>query len=129
MGSVRRILLTLIAAGAIWAQKPEKPLPKSEEPPEEDTTLKEKKEYSFNPVQAEAEIKIGNFYLKQGKLKAAILRFREATQWNPQSSEAFLRLGTALEKAKDKKAAKEAYAKYLELAPDAKNIAEIKKKL
>ena len=126
---MRRILLTLIAAGALWAQKPEKPQPKSEEPPEEDTALKEKKEFSFNPVQAEAEIKIGNFYFKQGKLKAAILRFREATQWNPQSAEAFLRLGTALEKAKDKKAAREAFEKYLELAPDAKNVAEIKKKL
>ena len=91
--------------------------------------LTEKKEYSFNPVQAEAEIKIGNFYMKQGKLKAAILRFREATQWNQQSAEAYLRLGVALEKTKDKKGAREAYAKYLELAPDAKNVAEIKKKL
>ena len=126
---MRRILLTLIAAGSLWAQKPEQQPPKTEEPPEEDKTLTEKKEYSFNPVQAEAEIKIGNFYLKQGKLKAAILRFREATQWNPQSPEAFLRLGIALEKAKDKKGSKQAYATYLELAPDAKNMAEIKKKL
>lgn len=106
----------------------EKP-PAAEEPPEEDLTLVETKEYTFNPLQAEKEVRTGNFYAKKGNHKAASLRYREATKWNPGMAEAWLKLGESLEKRKDAKGAKEAYAKYLELAPDAKNAAAIKKKL
>ena len=43
--------------------------------------------------------------------------------------EAYLRLGEAREKQHDRKGAAEAYAKYLEIAPDAKDAAEVKKRL
>jgi tetratricopeptide (TPR) repeat protein len=99
-----------------------------EVPPEEDTSLAVK-EYAFNPLQAENELKIGNFYFKTGKYRSAAMRFREATKWNEGLSDAWLRLGETEEKLKDPKAAKEAYAKYLELASDAKNASEIRKKL
>ena len=42
---------------------------------------------------------------------------------------AWLRLGDTAEKQNDEKTAAAAYAKYLELQPDAKNAAEIKKRL
>ncbi len=99
-----------------------------EVPPEEDTSLVVK-EYSFNPLQAEKELQIGNFYFKTGKYRSAAMRFREATKWNDGYSDAWLRLGETEEKLKDPKAAKEAYTKYLALASDAKNAAEIRKKL
>jgi tetratricopeptide (TPR) repeat protein len=101
---------------------------KQEVPPEEDTSLAVK-EYSFNPLQAEKELQIGNFYFKTGKYRSAAMRFAEATKWNEGYSDAWLRLGETEEKLKDPKAAKEAYSKYLELAADAKNAAEIRKKL
>ena len=101
---------------------------KEVEPPEEDDAAKPK-EYAFNPLQAEKEIQVGEFYLKKGSLAAAVARFTEATKWNPGLALAYLKLGEAEEKFKDRKAAKDAYAKYLELAPDAKNAGEIKKKL
>jgi|ERR1039458_541288 tetratricopeptide (TPR) repeat protein len=97
-------------------------------PPEEDTSLAVK-EYAFNPLQAENELKIGNFYFKTGKYRSAAMRFQEATKWNEGYSDAWLRLGETEEKLKDSKAAKEAYTKYLEFASDAKNAAEIRKKL
>ena len=97
-------------------------------PPEEDTSLAVK-EYAFNPLQAENELKIGNFYFKTGKYRSAAMRFQEATKWNEGYSDAWLRLGETEEKLKDSKAAKEAYTKYLDLASDAKNAAEIRKKL
>ncbi len=97
-------------------------------PPEEDESLKVK-EYSFNPLQATKEVQVGNYYFKKGSYRAAAQRFREATKWNNGLAEAWLRLGEAEEKQKDGKAAKEAYAKYLELEPDAKNAGEIRKKL
>lgn len=103
--------------------------PVAQEPPEEDVTLVETKEYTFNPLQAEKEVRTGNFYAKKGNHKAAALRFLEATKWNPGMAEAWLRLGESLEKRKDVKGAKDAFAKYLELAPEAKNAASIKKKL
>lgn len=103
--------------------------PVAQEPPEEDAALIDKKEYSFNPLQAEKELKTGDFYAKKGNHKAAALRYQEATKWNPGLPDAWLKLGEALEKRKDTKGAREAFAKYLELAPDAKNAAAIRKKL
>jgi len=99
-----------------------------QEPPEEDESLAPKT-YSFNPLEAEKDLKVGLYYFKKGNYKASASRFREATLWNPTFAEAFLRLGESQEKLKDKKAANEAYAKYLELAPEAKDAEAIKKKL
>jgi tetratricopeptide (TPR) repeat protein len=121
----------LLAAGQESARsKPEEKQPQKQEqePPEEDESLAPK-EYSFNPLQAEKEIKTGNFYSRKGNHRAAALRYEEATKWNPGLAEAYLKLGEAREKYKDMKRAREAYAKYLELAPDAKNAASIRKKL
>jgi tetratricopeptide (TPR) repeat protein len=107
---------------------PKAAAPKEAEPPEEDDSAKPK-EYAFNPLQAAKELDVGNQYMKKGAYGAAVSRYTEATKWNPALAEAYLRLGEAAEKYKDPKAASEAYAKYLELAPDAKNAVEIKKKL
>ena len=103
-------------------------VPKPQEPPEEDESLKPK-EYSFNPLQSAKEIKIGDFYAKKKNYRAASARYREATQWEPGNAQAWLRLGESLEKLKDAKAAREAFAKYLEIEPDSKDAPAIKKKL
>jgi tetratricopeptide (TPR) repeat protein len=128
------LALTVSCAAAFGADQLKKERPKpptsaqEEIPPEEDVTLTPK-EYSFNPLQAEKEVKIGNYYFNKGSFRAAAMRFTEATKWNEGMADAWLRLGEAQDKLKDRKAAKEAYVKYLELAPDAKNAAEIRKKI
>jgi len=99
-----------------------------QEPPEEDVVLKPK-DYVFNPLQAQKELRIGSYYYKKGSYKAAGNRFREAALWDPTSAEAFLRLGEAEEKSRNKKAAKEAFLKYLELAPDGKEAVAVRKRL
>ncbi len=99
-----------------------------QEPPEEDPSIAPKT-YSFNPLEAEKDVKVGAYYFKKGNYKAAMSRFREATLWNPTYAEAFLRLGESEEKLKDKKAAHEAYEKFIALAPDDKQAEAIKKKL
>jgi len=134
----RLFILSLFLAGALWPQQdktlkskaPEqaKPEVQEQEPPEEDESLKPK-EYTFNPLEAEKDLKVGNYYFKKGNYKGALNRFREATKWNPNYAEAYLRLGESEEKMKDTKAAHEAYAKFLELAPDSKEAASVKKKL
>lgn len=107
----------------LMAQSPPAP-----EPPEEDETLAPK-EYSFNPVQAQKELQVGNFYFKKGSFKAAAGRFQEATRWNPSFAEAYLRLGEAYEKLKDTDQARKAYEKFLELDPKSKMAEQVRKRL
>ncbi len=109
-------------------ERPKGPEPKEAVPPEEDKALTTE-EYAFNPLQAQKELQTGNYYFKKGSYRAAAGRFREATKWNDGYAEAWLRLGEAEEKLKDRKAAKEAYTKYLEIAGDDHNAEEIRKKL
>jgi tetratricopeptide (TPR) repeat protein len=98
-------------------------------PPDEDKASKVEKQYSFNPLQSKKEVSVGEFYFKKGDFNAAASRFREATKWNDGNADAWLRLGDAEEKMKDSASAREAWQKYLQLAPQAKNAAEVKKKL
>jgi predicted Zn-dependent protease len=117
---------------ALFAQQPPappKPPPaQQQEPPEEDESVKPK-EYTLNPIEAQKNVVAGDYYFKKGKIQAARSRYTEATRWDPGSAEAFLKLAQADEKLHDRKGAREAYAKYLELSPDAKNASEIRKKL
>jgi tetratricopeptide (TPR) repeat protein len=102
--------------------------PTEEDPPEEDESLIPK-EYALNPLEATRNITTGNFYLKKGNVRAAARRYLEATKWDPGSAEAFLKLGEADERLHDREGAREAYTKYLEISPDAKNAPELKKKM
>jgi tetratricopeptide (TPR) repeat protein len=132
--------LTLLAVAPLLAQdkaqlkkrgetttKPQA-LDKDGLPPEEDTSITVPV-YGFNPLQAQKEIRTGNYYFKKGSYRAAAGRFEEATKWNSGEPEAWLRLGEAQERLKDHKAATAAYTKYLQLAGESKNADEIRKKL
>ena len=99
-----------------------------QEPPEEDVNPQAVKEYTFNPIQAAKEIKVGNYYFKKGSHKAAAKRFEEAVKWDPNSAEAYLRLAEAKTKLGDSDAAKAAFLKYAEIEPDSKEAAAIRKK-
>ena len=101
---------------------------KEEVPPEEDTSLTTT-EYSFNPLQSTKDVNVGNLYFKNGKYRAAELRYTSATRWNDGNAEAWLKLGEVAEKLRDKPKARDAYQKYLELASDAKNAGDIRKKV
>lgn len=137
---IRGIAIGLLLAGVVFAQdqpslkkrpteqsKPQQQVDE-QEPPEEDESLAPKT-YSFNPLEAEKDLKVGLYYFRKHNYKASTSRFREATLWNPSYAEAFLHLGESEEKMKDKKAAAEAYEKYLALAPDSKDAPSVKKKL
>lgn len=106
----------------------EPPIDKSELPPEEDKS-DAPKVFSFNPVQSQSDVAKGDFYFRKGNYTAAASRYEEATKWNDGNAIAWRSLGEAQQKKSNAKAAREAYRKYLELAPDAKDAAEIKKRL
>jgi tetratricopeptide (TPR) repeat protein len=132
MATMRWWLVISLTMGLLLAQdpKPKTPPPPKEqqvqEPPEEDESLKPK-EYAFNPLQAEKDIAIGNQYFKKHNYRAALSRYQEASKWNPGLAEAYLRIGEAAEKMRDKATAKQAYLKYIELAPDSKEAEQLKK--
>ena len=109
-------------------QKKTPPAAQEEIPPEEDKGSAPE-EFSFNPLEAEKWINVGNQYFKRGRYRAAENRYRGATKWNEGNAEAWLKLAETEEKLKDSAAAREAYTKYLEVAPDSKNAPQIRKKL
>jgi tetratricopeptide (TPR) repeat protein len=137
---IEQQIYTLIVARALWtafllgavlfAQEPPAPQqgPRPQDLPEEDESLKPK-EYALNPIESARNINVGNQYFKKGNYRAAANRFKEASLWDPGNAEAFLRLGEALERAHDLAPAREAYAKYLELAKDSKDADAIKKRI
>lgn len=128
--SVARLahLLSICVLSASLAFCQTKP-PAEQEPPEEDREIDRVPEYTLNPLQADKELNIGKFYFRRGSYKAAARRFEEAAKWNPGLAEAWLRLGEAQTKLKDPKAARTAWEKYLELAPDGKEASAVRKRL
>jgi tetratricopeptide (TPR) repeat protein len=116
------VLLVSLASTAL-SQTP------AEEPPEEDVSLLPKTEYVLNPLQAAKEIKVGNYYFKKGSYNAALRRYEESVKWDPNSAEGWYKLGETSAKLGDQKTARHAWTKYLELEPDGKNAAAVKKRL
>lgn len=131
-----RVFLAICAIAGAFAQQqppPQKKTPpaakqQEQEPPEEDESLIPE-QCVLNPLEANRNITAGNFYYKKGNYRAAANRYKRAVCWDPGSAEGFLKLGESEEKMKDRDAARDAYRKYLAIAPDARNSGEIRKKL
>src|SRR6516165_8400974 len=81
-------------------------VPKEEVPPEEDKALANQ-EYSFNPLQSQKDVAVGNQYFKNRKFRAAEMRYTSATKWNDGNADAWLHLGEVEERLKDTQKAKE----------------------
>jgi tetratricopeptide (TPR) repeat protein len=91
---------------------------------------------AFNPLEAEKDVEVGQFYLKQGKYDAAIERFKDATLAVPTYALPWHLMGEAYEKKGDFAESIKAYQKYLKLYPHAPerkkiedHIPELQKKL
>lgn len=96
---------------------------------DEDEDLLPQTSYAFNPVQAKNDVKIGHFYAKKGNHRAAAARYLEATKWNPQSSEAYLRLAESRDELDQGPQALDAYRSYLALEPDGKQAKRSKERI
>jgi tetratricopeptide (TPR) repeat protein len=111
-------------------QPPPPQAPDETNPPEEDASVAPKV-YAYNPLEAQRCIQIGNFYMRKGSkgYRAALGRYEDATKYDPNSPEAFLKVGEAEEKLNNKDQAKIAFDKVIKLAPDSKFAKEARKKL
>ena len=116
-----------LAPAAVLGQR-QRSAPQAPVEPDEDATEAEP-EYTFNPIQAQKELKVGDFYFKKKSYRAAANRYENATKWNPNFADAFLKLGEAREKLELTEQALAAYQKYLELSPPPNKVEEVKKKI
>ena len=71
----------------------------------------------WNPLKAMKDVEVGDFYFKRENYPAAISRYREALEYKAHDAEATYKLGAALEKSGDLKAAMENYQEYLKILP------------
>lgn len=69
-------------------------------------------------------VKVGNFYLRRRKYRAALSRFKEAAQTDPYNAEAHLGMGKVYDRLGLRQKALENYRKYLDLLPSAKEAEE-----
>ncbi len=102
--------------------------PDEAEPPEEDESVAPEK-FTLDPLESDRNVRVGNFYWRKGKYRAALERYERATKFNPASPQAFFKVGEAEEKLKNKDAAKLAFQRVIQIAPDSKFAHDAKKKL
>lgn len=130
------LAISLLAMPRVFGQSPassqapavKQNPPDEAEPPEEDESVAPEK-FVLNPLESDRNVKVGNYYWHKGKYRAALERYERATKFNPSSAEAFFKVGEAEEKLKNPDAAKIAFARVLQIAPDSKLAHEAKKKL
>src|SRR6266436_5309815 len=84
---------------------------------------------AWDPLRAEKDLEVGQYYMRKGDLDAAIDRFQDATVAKPGYAIPFRFLGEAQERKGLKKQAIKSYQRYLDLYPHAEDSSKIKKKL
>lgn len=137
------IAASLLAAGSpLHAQDPPKessskpadppgaPPPKPPTKPNKDNATQNAPDQpTWDPLRAEKDMEVGQYYMRKGDVEAAIDRFQDATLAKPGYAIPFRFLGEAQEKKGLKKQAIKSYQRYLDLYPHAEDGEKIKKKL
>jgi tetratricopeptide (TPR) repeat protein len=83
----------------------------------------------WDPLRAEKDLEVGQYYMKRGDYDAAIDRFNDAIEAKPGFAIPFRWLGEAQEKKGVKKKALKAYQRYLDLVPHADDADKIRKRI
>src|SRR6202158_5690463 len=84
---------------------------------------------TWDPLRAEKDLEVGQFYMKKGDVDAAIDRYQDATIAKPGYAIPFRFLGEAQEKKGLKKQAIKSYQRYLDLFPHAEDGDKIRKRI
>ena len=117
--------------GSSQTQNPKQPTqnpPDETLPPEEDESVAPEK-FVLNPLESDRNIRVGNFYWHKADYHAALARYERASKYNPNSPEAFFKIGEAEERLKNQDAAKIAFQRVIQIAPDSKFAHDAEKKL
>jgi tetratricopeptide (TPR) repeat protein len=84
---------------------------------------------AWDPLRAEKDLEVGQYYMRKGDVDAAIDRFQDATTAKPGYAIPFRFLGEAQEKKGLKKQAIKSYQRYLDLYPHAEDGDKVRKKI
>jgi len=84
---------------------------------------------TWDPLRAEKDLEVGQYYIRKGDIDAAIDRFQDATTAKPAYAIPFRYLGEAQEKKGLRKQAIASYSRYLDLYPHAEDGDKIRKKI
>jgi tetratricopeptide (TPR) repeat protein len=112
--------------------KPADPPPPKKDPPktnQDNATESAPDQPTWDPLRAEKDLEVGQYYMHKGDIDAAIDRFQDATLAKPGYAIPFRFLGEAQEKKGLKKQAIKSYQRYLDLFPKANDADKIKKKI
>jgi tetratricopeptide (TPR) repeat protein len=112
------------------ADAPSAPPPKSHAKQKKDTSTQNAPDQpAWDPLRAEKDLEVGQYYMKKGDLDAAIDRFQDATVAKPGYAIPFRFLAEAQEKKGLKKQAVKSYQRYLDLYPHAEDADKVRKKI
>ena len=81
----------------------------------------------YNPLKAEKSLNVGKYYMRQGKVDAAVGRFRAALAFKPNYPEACRLLARAYEKQKKYKEAAAALLEFETKFPDSPAVPDLRK--
>lgn len=126
----RTLLLGILLALptlATGAQQPKEP-PKSKHPTDS-ATQNAPDQPMWDPLRAEKDLEVGEYYLRKGNIDAAIDRFEDAALAKPGYALPFRYLGEAQERKGLKREAIQSYRRYLDLYPRAEDRPRIEKKI
>jgi tetratricopeptide (TPR) repeat protein len=109
--------------------KPADPKQKPAKPNTDTATQNAPDQPKWDPLRAEKDLEVGQYYMKRGDYDAAIDRFNDAIEAKPGFAIPFRWLGEAQERRGVKKKALKAYQRYLDLVPHADDGDKIRKKI
>jgi tetratricopeptide (TPR) repeat protein len=112
------------------ADQQDAPPPKAPVKPNKDNATQNAPDQpTWDPLRAEKDLEVGQYYMHKGDVDAAIDRFQDATLAKPGYAIPFRFLGEAQEKKGLKKQAIKSYQRYLDLYPHAEDGDKIRKKI
>jgi tetratricopeptide (TPR) repeat protein len=103
--------------------------PKPPKPNADNATQNAPDQPKWDPLRAEKDMQVGEYYMHKGDLDAAIDRFEDATLAKPGYAVPFRFLGEAQEKKGLKKQAIKSYQRYLDLYPKAEDKDKVLKRI
>jgi tetratricopeptide (TPR) repeat protein len=103
--------------------------PKPPKPNTDNATQNASDQPKWDPLRAEKDMQVGQYYMHKGDVDAAIDRFEDATTAKPGYALPFRLLGEAQEKKGLKKQAIKSYTRYLDLYPHAEDKDKVQKRI
>jgi tetratricopeptide (TPR) repeat protein len=116
-------------ATAAAVESPQDPAKPKAKPNSDNATKNAPDQPMWDPLRAEKDLEVGQYYMRKGDIDAAMDRFEDAILAKPGYAIPFRFLGEAQERKGLKREAIKSYSRYLDLFPHAEDKAKVEKKI